>query len=370
MMWRVAADSFPVRLRCRDMSRLRTPLLALLVTAVTGVLAAPAGAIVGGAPTSDARHKGVAEITFGPGFGCTGTLIAPRWVLSAGHCGSVTGGVGVGTPVAWPAATIDVRLGSFRSGEGTRYPVAEAIVSPDYLLTDAHDIALLRLAGPVPTSAGVPSTAIAHPSERAIWAPGAAQAIVGWGALNGGDDLGTTPQEFPDTLQAASVPVISDAACDGAVGTFDPETMVCAGELEKGGVDTCQGDSGGPMFGTLPDGVTLRVTGSTSFGEGCAEPGKPGVYARVADTTLRNWIASVTGGEGLAPAPVVSTSQKTATTGAAPTATDTKSTSAPAAKRKPAAKKRRPATCPKSKKRSTSKSKRAKKKRCAPRRRS
>jgi secreted trypsin-like serine protease len=66
--------------------------------------------------------------------------------------------------------------------------------------------------------------------------------------------------------------------------------MVCAG-FPEGGVDTCQGDSGGPMFGRTAGG-TLRVVGTTSFGEGCARPGKPGVYGRVADDTLRPWIAA------------------------------------------------------------------------------
>ena len=56
----------------------------------------------------------------------------------------------------------------------------------------------------------------------------------------------------------------------------------------QGGVDTCQGDSGGPMFGSAAG--VRRVVGATSFGEGCARPGKPGVYARVGDTTLREWI--------------------------------------------------------------------------------
>jgi secreted trypsin-like serine protease len=66
--------------------------------------------------------------------------------------------------------------------------------------------------------------------------------------------------------------------------------MVCAGYPE-GGVDTCQGDSGGPLFGHAADG-SRRVVGVTSWGDGCAQPGRPGVYARVADTKLREWVRS------------------------------------------------------------------------------
>ena len=67
--------------------------------------------------------------------------------------------------------------------------------------------------------------------------------------------------------------------------------MLCAG-YPQGGTDTCQGDSGGPLFGRDGSGA-LKVIGATSFGEGCAQPGKPGVYARVGDSVLREWIRSV-----------------------------------------------------------------------------
>ena len=95
--------------------------------------------------------------------------------------------------------------------------------------------------------------------------------------------------DLPDTLQKAQVPITTDATCASAYpSSFEAQTQICAG-YPQGGVDTCQGDSGGPMFGRNAAGA-LRVVGATSYGEGCARPNKPGVYARVGDDTLREWI--------------------------------------------------------------------------------
>ena len=87
-----------------------------------------------------------------------------------------------------------------------------------------------------------------------------------------------------------SGPIVTDASCAQAYGGFEAQTQICAG-YPQGGVDTCQGDSGGPLFGHAADG-SLRVVGATSFGNGCAQAGYPGVYSRVADATLREWIRS------------------------------------------------------------------------------
>ena len=90
------------------------------------------------------------------------------------------------------------------------------------------------------------------------------------------------------------MPITTDAYCAGAYDDFDATSMVCAG-YPQGGTDTCQGDSGGPMFGRDAGGA-LKVVGATSYGEGCARPGKPGVYARVGGAALREWIRSVAPG--------------------------------------------------------------------------
>ena len=53
-----------------------------------------------------------------------------------------------------------------------------------------------------------------------------------------------------------------------------------------------QGDSGGPLIYTSGDGVTAgenyEVTGVVSWGVGCADPGFPGVYAKV--SYVLDWI--------------------------------------------------------------------------------
>jgi trypsin len=254
--------------------------MSITAAALLGVAAAPSSAVVGGGNASPGEYPAVAEITFGP-FLCTGTLVTPDWVLSAGHCGSVTGAA-VASPASWPPQLINVRIGGVTQNDGEQRTASRVLVHPDYLLTMGYDISLIQLS----QSSTKAPTQVAGAGERSTWTAGTLATIVGWGVTEEGGDL-------PDNLQEARVPITTDQYCAGAYSDFDPRTMVCAG-FPEGGVDTCQGDSGGPMFGRTSGGA-LRVVGATSWGEGCARPGKPGVYARVADATLQPWIAQNTG---------------------------------------------------------------------------
>lgn len=85
------------------------------------------------------------------------------------------------------------------------------------------------------------------------------------------------------------VPIVSRATCQQAYwyDTID-ESMICAG-YAQGGKDSCSGDSGGPLVCKYFDWYFLE--GVVSWGEGCARPGKYGVYANVRN--LFDWIDNV-----------------------------------------------------------------------------
>ena len=95
--------------------------------------------------------------------------------------------------------------------------------------------------------------------------------ITGWGRLASGG-------VSPNILQQAQVPIVNRTRCDKAYPGKIHDSMICAG-LKQGGIDTCQGDSGGPMV--CETGGKFYLHGATSWGYGCAQPGKFGVYAKV-----------------------------------------------------------------------------------------
>ena len=266
--------------------------------AATLVLAAPAQAVVGGKPVPDGQFGYVANVRIMGAFGCTGTLIAPQWVMTAGHCGSATGSLSQGmvpSPVAWPPQAYSIVLGTTHAdGQGGEtHDVTDVVVEPDYIVTngDGNDVTLMKL----DTPAKVGPMKIAAVGERPSWAPGKLVTIAGFGATKpDGSDM-------PDTMQYAQVPIVADQDCAKAYGdgSFDATTMVCAG-YPQGGTDTCNGDSGGPLLAPIPGG--FHLAGATSFGEGCAEAGKPGVYARVAEGPIREWLKTVVP-EAFAPEP-------------------------------------------------------------------
>jgi secreted trypsin-like serine protease len=288
----------------------------VFIAALLGALlfAAPAQAVVGGKPVPDGQFRYVANVRIMDSFGCTGTLIAPQWVLTAGHCGSSTGSLSMGlapSPVAWPPSAYQVVLGTVHAdgSGGEAHSVSQVLVDSDYIVTNGtgNDVTLMKL----DTPSKIPPMQIAAVGERSSWNPGALTTIAGFGTTS------ENASDPPPIMQFAQVPITTDAYCAQAYpnglsevgddGSFDPKTMVCAG-YPQGGTDTCEGDSGGPLLAHLPHGG-LRLAAATSFGSGCAEAGKPGVYARLAEGPIRDWLKSVVPG-AFAPEPAAATKAK------------------------------------------------------------
>jgi trypsin len=281
------------------MSRFAT-LLGTIALAL-GV-SSPAHAVVGGNDAAPGEYPYVAHIVIDRSFQCTGTLVTPRHVVTAAHCSSLAPGGAANVPIGQPGQLIELSIGAHETpsasmlggyeSDGEKHVASQVFVNPGWagIGSVSHDAAVIELDTP---SSKVP-VKIASATERSLWAPGTLATIAGFGVTE-------SDGEQPDVLQEARVPIVADEdaaeaypylveGVDPVFGGFESETQVAAG-FPEGGVDTCQGDSGGPLLVSAD--TDMRLVGDTSYGAGCAEPGFPGVYGRLADDTMREWVRSI-----------------------------------------------------------------------------
>ncbi|ELK08478.1 Transmembrane protease, serine 3 [Pteropus alecto] len=195
--------------------------------------------IVGGNTSALAQWPWQASLQFQGYHLCGGSVITPLWVVTAAHCV-----YDLYLPKSW---TIQVGLVSLLDSPAPAHLVEKILYHSKYKPKRlGNDIALMKLAGPL--------------------------------SFNG---------DASAVLNHAAVPLISNKLCNhrDVYGGIISPSMLCAGYL-KGGVDSCQGDSGGPLV--CQERRVWKLVGATSFGIGCADVNKPGVYTRV--TAFLDWI--------------------------------------------------------------------------------
>ncbi|MGW6932290.1 S1 family peptidase [Lentzea sp. NPDC054927] len=192
--------------------------------------------IVGGEHVASAPWA--VQLQNGGSFGCTGSIIAPTWALTARHCSGDS-----------------VRVGDINLGRGTLRRIVQAIPNPK------ADMQLLRLASPV-------NTTYVKLAGRAP-AVGRTNHIYGWGTMEMGED----PGPVSELLKRAAVKVVGLSR--DYFGGVAVETRWETGTAGYG-------DSGGPQFdGDVQVGVCS--TGDYELTQ----------YASVAH--YRDWIRGVAG---------------------------------------------------------------------------
>lgn len=229
--------------------------------------------VVGGVQSQPGVWPGVVAV-FGGGA-CTGTLVGPRTVITAAHCGRAQG-VMVNT------------TNYYDQSQGTWYPASSTTEHPSYGSSQygGYDIEVVTLQNPVDPSHATPFPMAFDCAADKVF-DGATSWIVGFGQTT---ETGTGNNSL---LHEAQLPIV-DADCSED-WLCDPN-MVQAGELFAGGdgVDACFGDSGGPLF-VRTDAGEYALVGVTSRSGSQATQNYPcrtgGIWTRA--DTLSDWVQSV-----------------------------------------------------------------------------
>lgn len=235
------------------------------------VVTRPAGdaRIIGGADSDIAEYPFMIQVGDGLGPFCGASLLSDRFALTAAHC-SVAMEAGDGR-IYLPGTDI------LDAGEGRA--VRRIEVHPEYdnaAIDQGHDVAVWELERPIDlVASGRNSVDILTAETASLADPETLATVIGWGVNERSSTL----------LQEVHVPIMASEDCAAAYAGIEPTTQICAA-VPEGGIDSCQGDSGGPLI--VRDGDRWRQAGVVSWGEGCAQPGSPGVYART--SALAEWV--------------------------------------------------------------------------------
>jgi secreted trypsin-like serine protease len=230
------------------------------------------------------------------GFACTGTVVAPRVVLTAAHCledlerGRFTsaGNYAVATGTTTPGKALPENV--FHVVDTQVFPG----FNPGNLRGDAGVLILDR-----PTAA--PPIALAGAADAGLYAGGASVQLAGWGLTR------PNAADGPGSLRTTSMVVQAPSFCKQKTRRYYPEyspaQQLCTLDVPSKKSGGCFGDSGGPVIGLRADGVPVELGVVSTGGPFCSTK-LPNIFTRAdfISTWVAEWITAVETG---APRPIV-----------------------------------------------------------------
>ncbi len=265
--------------------RTRSPLVLLAVGLALASVAVPAGAVSGGKKQDIAKAPYVAWLP----SGCTGTLIAPDRVLTAGHCLQGFSPVGYSVLVGTDGNAL-VGFGDNKFTGAIAHggiPARGFAIHPKFResfpfakkkLANAialDDVGIILLAQPVTGVAPVKLSTGAADEKT-----GETASLFGYGLT------GPSFMSSPKALQTGAMTVISAKTCAKAYPHAILASEICGQDLKRHSplIQACAGDSGGPFIRQTASGPVQ--IGITSWGPevkdaACGTRRLPGVYMRV-----------------------------------------------------------------------------------------
>lgn len=234
-------------------------------TTSVGATSAP---VIGGTAVPPGKWPDAVAVLGAQGS-CSGTLVAPDVVITAGHCAEVN-------PTQVIADTTN-----YNAAGGKPATVKSITAYPSW--ETSYDVSVIVLTAPI---AGVTPRKLGTACTFDGFAAGTMVHLVGFGLTD------TAGQGNNTALNEAMAPV-TDATCGGGNGCV--AAVAPGGEFVAGGsgTDSCFGDSGGPVYLDTPRGTVVIAAVSRGLDNAATPCGGGGIYVRT-DKVVQ-WIETTTG---------------------------------------------------------------------------